>query len=90
MIADIFLQASNSRAAQEQLSALEKASAPFEDQLYEAAKFIGIEISQLGVSLDYSSHRSERSKATVHHGREEWLLRWLLKKMQVAEDGVPR
>jgi nucleolar pre-ribosomal-associated protein 2 len=40
--------------------------------------------------LDHASNRSERSKSATYHGREEWLLRWLLKKMQVAEDGVPR
>jgi nucleolar pre-ribosomal-associated protein 2 len=90
MIANIFLQASNSRTAQEKLSALGKANAPFEHQLHEAMKFIGIEICQLGIGLEHATHKSERLKEVVYHGREEWLLRWLLKKMQVPEDDVPR
>jgi hypothetical protein len=32
----------------------------------------------------------EQSKAAIYHGKEEWLLKWLLKKLQAAEDVEPR
>jgi nucleolar pre-ribosomal-associated protein 2 len=32
----------------------------------------------------------EVSKAAIYHGKEEWLLKWLLKKLQASEDVEPR
>ncbi|RDW64953.1 hypothetical protein BP6252_10604 [Coleophoma cylindrospora] len=84
-----FFQAFKSRAAQEKLVQLEKDAAPFEDQLAEAARFIGVTLDEL-----YSSNPgfSDGQKSTLSalHGREEWLLRWLLKKLQSPKDAIAR
>lgn len=76
-------QVSKSKKAQEQLAELEKLSAPFEDQLIEAAKFVGQDIEAIAQSLDDTTENG-KDKATVQYfGREEWLLRWLLKKLLI-------
>ncbi|TVY34122.1 Nucleolar pre-ribosomal-associated protein [Lachnellula occidentalis] len=82
--------ASQSHAAQEQLAKLEKASAPFGEQLLEAAKFIGVSIETVGRGARIEEGEEKKGKAAVYHGREEWLLRWLLKKLQNPKDAVPR
>jgi nucleolar pre-ribosomal-associated protein 2 len=63
---------------------LEKASAPFDDQLVEAGKFIGVELETVGRKY------FEPRKADIYHGREEWLLRWVLKKLSDKKDAIPR
>jgi nucleolar pre-ribosomal-associated protein 2 len=84
MIADGFTQASKSKIAQERLASLEKASAPFEDQLIEGAKFIGVDLE----TVRRTSFDSDTSRA--YHGREEWLLRWILKKLADKKDATPQ
>jgi nucleolar pre-ribosomal-associated protein 2 len=84
------LQASRSRAAQEKLAELEKDSAPFDDQLVEAAKFIGFELEDIGRSIVPVSESGGKSKSVLYYGREEWLLRWLLKRLQAPKDDIPR
>jgi len=83
-------QTSQSHAAQEQLAKLEKASAPFGEQLLEAAKFIGVNIDTVGRCAKIEEGEEKKGKAAVYHGREEWLLRWLLKKLQIPKDAMPR
>jgi nucleolar pre-ribosomal-associated protein 2 len=83
------LQASKSRAAQEKLAELEKGSAPFADQLVEAGKFIGADLDYIGRS-GIETDDSEKQNAAAFHGKEEWLLRWLLKKLQSQKDAIPR
>ncbi|KAH8596936.1 Urb2/Npa2 family-domain-containing protein [Bisporella sp. PMI_857] len=82
--------ASKSRVAQEKLVQLEKSNAPFEDQLQEAAKFLGFDFINAGrVSIDaFESREKERTCAVF--GKEEWLLKWLLKKLQSPKDDRPR
>jgi nucleolar pre-ribosomal-associated protein 2 len=81
-------QTSKSRAAQESLAGLEKASAPFETKLEEAWKFIG---SESGHSRRPANQDAEPAvKYSAFHGREEWLLRWLLKNLQSPKDASPR
>ena len=80
-------QTSKSRAAQEQLALLEKQAAPFEDQLVEAAKFIGLGLDTFCQSAEDGK---EGERAILYHGREEWLLRWLLKRLQAPSDEIPR
>lgn len=65
------------------MAELEKASAPLQDQLLEAAKFVGIEIQNLQITHDLTAIRSPGPN---FHAREEWVLRWLLKKFQVVGD----
>ncbi|KAK6585951.1 hypothetical protein PZA11_001008 [Diplocarpon coronariae] len=81
---------SKSRAAQEQLALLEKKAAPFEDQLVEAAKFIGIGLDAVKKPADDTLGRPDGQKFATYHGREEWSLRWLLKRLQAPADNVPR
>ncbi|KAG9242736.1 Urb2/Npa2 family-domain-containing protein [Calycina marina] len=76
-----------SRLSQEQLVQLEKSAAKFEDQLLEAAKFIGLHSNDDGRLLAGSKNAKKTSKT---YGKEEWLLRWLLKKLQAPKDEVPR
>ncbi|KAK0110723.1 hypothetical protein ONS96_002322 [Cadophora gregata f. sp. sojae] len=82
---------SKSRAAQEQLALLEKQAAPFEDQLVEAAKFIGLGLDTVCQSSKAGSSGGEEEERVVsYYGREEWLLRWLLKRLQAPSDNIPR
>ena len=83
----MILQASQSRVAQEALTGLEKRSAPFEEQLSEAWKFIGL---SAGSTFDFKEEISKIYEEYKYHGREEWLLRWLLKKLQSPKDNAPR
>jgi nucleolar pre-ribosomal-associated protein 2 len=69
---------------------LEKDSAPFEELLIEAAKFIGVDPDELRSSPNDGIDTIQQPKAGIYHGREEWLLRWLLKKLQAPKDAVPR
>jgi len=85
-----FSQASTSRAAQEKLAELEKGSAPFEDQLVEAVKFIGGGINFDGKHGFKIDDPGKQPNSAAFHGREEWLLRWLLKKLQAPKDDIPR
>ena len=86
----MLLQASKSRVAQEKLVQLEKGSAPFEEQLVEAAKFIGIHINNIGKDhLDEDAPKKQSIRSSVY-GKEEWLLKWLLKKLQAPKDDIPR
>ncbi|KIN03707.1 hypothetical protein OIDMADRAFT_158460 [Oidiodendron maius Zn] len=82
--------ASKSRAAQEKLAQLEKDSAPFEDQLVEAVKFVGTDVDYIGRYSAEGFVSEKQSNAGTSHGREEWLLRWLLKRLQSAKDDTPR
>ncbi|EKD14023.1 uncharacterized protein L3040_007970 [Drepanopeziza brunnea f. sp. 'multigermtubi'] len=81
---------STSRAAQEQLALLEKQAAPFGDQLVEAAKFIGVGLDTIQKCRNGGEEGAEDRKSVAYHGREEWLLRWLLKRLQAPKDDVPR
>ncbi|RAL60971.1 hypothetical protein DID88_010067 [Monilinia fructigena] len=85
---------SQSRIAQEKLAGLEKASAPFEEQIREAGKFVDIDLDKVATVLDYQKFEEKAFKkkcaAGSFHGREEWLLRWLLKKLQSPKDKTPR
>ncbi|CZR58084.1 uncharacterized protein PAC_07974 [Phialocephala subalpina] len=82
--------ASKSRTAQEKLQELEKGAAPFQEQLGEAAKFIGTTLDGLRRSSEDGSKGEGSSGSVVYHGREAWLLRWLLKRLQAPKDDIPR
>ena len=69
---------------------LEKDSAPFEEQLVEAAKFVGYDLDHVGRSLAENLGSPDASGVSLYHGREEWLLRWLLKRLQDQKDDAPR
>lgn len=56
----------------------------------EAAKFIGEDLNTIGGSADEIYDRRVQLKPGAYHGREEWLLKWLLKKLQAPKDVVPR
>lgn len=84
------MQASRSRAAQERLVELEKESAPFEDQLEEAARFVGVDLNIVGRSSNDKYSGRNGSKTTTLHGKEEWLLRWLLKQLQSSKDDTAK
>ncbi|KAK2629876.1 hypothetical protein QTJ16_000696 [Diplocarpon rosae] len=81
---------SKSRAAQERLALLEKKAAPFEDQLVEAAKFVEIGLDAVQKSVDHISEGDCGQKSAIYHGKEQWSLRWLLKRLQAPGDNVPR
>lgn len=72
------------------LTELEKNSAPFKDQLFEAAKFVGLDLEDGDGSFVQNLKSADGSKPAIYHGREEWLLRWLLKKLQDQKDDAPR
>jgi nucleolar pre-ribosomal-associated protein 2 len=77
---------SQAREAQESLAFLEKSNAPIVRQVEHAALFAGISPSSLK-SLTPAAEGSGILNAVAlagedHHGRREWSLRWLLKKLQ--------
>lgn len=84
------LQASKSKKAQEQLAELEKLSAPFEDQLVEAARFVSVDLDTILQPEDDEAANISSARQGGYFGREEWLLRWLLKKLQAPTDPAPR
>jgi nucleolar pre-ribosomal-associated protein 2 len=86
----MFSQTSQSHAMQKQLVELEKASAPFGEQLLEAANFVGVKLDTVGRDAKADEGEERKGKAAVYHAREEWLLRWLLKKLQTPKDDIPR
>jgi len=52
--------------------------------LEEAAKFVGVELDTIGRCIQDGAEGRNVSKAAIYHGREEWLLKWLLKKLQTT------
>ncbi len=69
---------------------MEKQAAPFDEQLVEAAKFVGLGLNDIRRISDDDIARDGQRNVVLYHGREEWLLRWLLKKLQGPGDEVPR
>lgn len=64
---------------------LEKGNAPIEEQIQQAALFAGtFNIHDLA-SEDDETHLKRVAENTAFHGRQEYVLRWLLKKLQNAE-----
>ncbi|KAL8845049.1 MAG: hypothetical protein Q9176_000721 [Flavoplaca citrina] len=59
---------------------LDKSTAPFASQLEEACSILGIKLSTLNHTVDQGSQRSTHSCP-----REEWTLRWLLKKFEASK-----
>ncbi|KUJ15450.1 uncharacterized protein LY89DRAFT_619376 [Mollisia scopiformis] len=86
----MIIMASKSRAAQEKLQVLEKEAAPFEDQLVEAANFVGTTLDEVRRLSEDECNKEKSSAKAIYHGREEWLLRWLLKKLQAPKNDVPK
>src|SRR5580700_4691960 len=77
---------SSAREAQESLAYLEKSNAPIALQVEQAAIFAGISLSSLK-SLTPAAEGDSAPNAVAlaagdHHGRREWSLRWLMKKLQ--------
>ena len=74
---------SKSKKAQEKLVKLEKASASFEEHLEEAYKFVGVRIKDVDQPFT-------KVKKSASFGREEWLSRWLLKRLQALDGDSAR
>lgn len=72
------------------MAKLEKGCAPFEDQLVEAAKFVGVDLDVVGRSQDDRDDTKGKCKAFTDFAKEKWVLRWLLKKLQAPKDAAPR
>lgn len=53
-------------------------------------KFIGGDLDYIGRYGLESDDSEERPNAAAFHGREEWLLRWLLKRLQSQKEDTPR
>lgn len=85
-IANEFVQA---KVAQEKLVELEKAGAPIDDQLEQAGLFAGIEwLDFLQTAVPTPTNETGVKVTNNFHGREEWALRWLIKKLNTAEARV--
>jgi nucleolar pre-ribosomal-associated protein 2 len=63
---------------------LEQSASPFDEQLAEAVKFFGGKLKD-----QYRIEAKHSSNSSAGRGREEYILRWLLKKLQ-SKDDVPR
>jgi nucleolar pre-ribosomal-associated protein 2 len=47
-------------------------------------------LNAIGKYIKNGFEAMEQSNAAIYHGKEEWLLKWLLKKLQASEDVEPR
>lgn len=72
------------RSAQVALLELEKGTNAAASQLNEAAQIIGIDLRAHGTSIYEAGKPSEPQPATASAPKEEWVLRWLLKKLKAA------
>ncbi|TQS39083.1 hypothetical protein Golomagni_00397 [Golovinomyces magnicellulatus] len=72
---------SRSRSVQEELERLEKLSAPYQQQLIEAVRFVGVKFRDDG-QLAGDREEAKKLSSLVPFKREEWLLVWLLKKLK--------
>ncbi|KFY30477.1 hypothetical protein V494_08148, partial [Pseudogymnoascus sp. VKM F-4513 (FW-928)] len=70
------------KEAQTRLAELEKEDAPIAEQLEQAGQFAGIEWLDF---LQTAIASPGEVRAGNFHGREEWVLRWLLKKLGAEE-----
>ncbi|KAI9742252.1 MAG: hypothetical protein M1818_004152 [Claussenomyces sp. TS43310] len=69
------------RNAQEALAQLEKNNASIEEQLEQAALFAGVAFQELKTNPP-----TIESRQGSLHGREDWTLKWLLKKLSTNKD----
>ncbi|KFY28381.1 hypothetical protein V493_02961 [Pseudogymnoascus sp. VKM F-4281 (FW-2241)] len=69
---------SMAKEAQTKLAELEKEDAPIAEQLEQAGQFAGIEWLDF---LQTAIATPGEARTGNFHGREEWVLRWLLKKL---------
>jgi nucleolar pre-ribosomal-associated protein 2 len=55
-----------------------------------AAKFLGLDLITIGRHKQGDIGEGGKKKIAIYHGREEWLLKWLLKRLQATADVEPR
>ncbi|POS86524.1 hypothetical protein EPUL_002831 [Erysiphe pulchra] len=72
---------SKSKLIQDQLERLEQLSAPFNEQLTESARLVGVKITKDG-KIAKNSEELKSFLSIVPFKREEWLLIWLVKKLK--------
>jgi nucleolar pre-ribosomal-associated protein 2 len=80
---------SESRNAQEALQVLEKQNAPFEEQIIQATRFIGTDIKEINKFIE-NTGKGSKWHVPIYYAKEEWLLRWLLKRLSAPKDDAPR
>ncbi|KAJ5578302.1 uncharacterized protein N7459_007266 [Penicillium hispanicum] len=71
------------RSSQEALLRLEKGSASPSTQLHEAAQILGVDLNLCGSHPEIHWNEQVQSKATP---KEEWVLRWLLKRLRTGKN----
>lgn len=82
-IADHLFQA---KLSQDKLLELEKAGAPIDEQLEQAGLFAGVEwLDLLQTAIPTAENEADARPTSNFHGREEWVLKWLVKKLYTAE-----
>ena len=70
------------KLAQEKLLELEKAGAPIDEQLEQAGLFAGVEwLDLLQTAIPVPENDANARNTSNFHGREEWALKWLVKKL---------
>lgn len=75
--------------AQEKLLELETAGAPIDEQLEQAGLFAGVEwLDLLQTAIQVPENEADAGTTSNFHGREEWALKWLVKKLYTAETGT--
>lgn len=86
LIADHLFQA---KLSQDKLSELEKAGAPIDEQLEQAGLFAGVEwLDLLQIAIPIPENETDARTTSNFHGREEWALKWLIKKLHTSETRV--
>jgi len=75
------------RTAHQALIELERSHEPFSQQLGEAAQILGIDLNDSPSSLRDGPEESV-GREVVFSGKEEWVLRWLLKRLEEQGNGA--
>ncbi len=81
MLIDCQLQGQSRPTAYEALLELERSQEPFSELVVEAADIVQIELLASETSLQVASSTDHVERQLGFSGKEEWVLRWLLKKL---------
>lgn len=79
-------QVLGSRTSHQALQELERSSAPFKEQLAEAWKIVDVDKGQLNNIVLSDPNQVNDKYIPEFAAREEWALRWLLKKLHANPD----
>lgn len=85
MLTGCHLQVQSAPTAYQALLDLEKSKEPFSRQIVQAADIVKIDLSASEISLQLEGSKDNVERPLGFSGKEEWVLRWLLKKLEAHD-----